>query len=45
LKLPVGMNHSHFSNTGAPCSVRRISGVQPSPMVIGSSGWNGSAAR
>ena len=39
LKLPVGMNHSHFSSAGAPCSVRRISGVQPSPMVIGSSGW------
>ena len=38
LKLPVGMNHSHFSNAGAPYSVRPISGVQPSPRVIGSSG-------
>ena len=32
LKLPVGMNHSHFSSAGAPRIVRGTSGVQPSPM-------------
>ena len=38
------MNHSHFSSTEAPAMTRGTSGVQPSPMVIGSSGMKGKAA-
>ena len=41
---PVGMNHSHFSSAVAPPMRRGISGVQPSPMLIGSSGTKGRAA-
>ena len=44
LKLPVGMNHSHFRCAVPPCSARRSSGVQPSPIVIGASTCIGSAA-
>jgi hypothetical protein len=36
LKLPVGIIHSHFNSAAAPYNVRWISGVQPSPMLIGS---------
>ena len=45
LKLPVGMNHSHFSSAVAPPKLRGTSGVQPSPMVIGAPASGGSAAR
>ena len=45
LKLPVGMNHSHFSSTSAPCRRRGTRGVQPSPIVIGLSVCIGKAAR
>jgi hypothetical protein len=45
LKLPVGMNHSHFSSAVAPPKLRGTSGVQPSPMLIGLPARDGSAAR
>jgi hypothetical protein len=45
LKLPVGMNHSHFSSAVAPSKLRGTRGVQPSPMLIGLPLSGGRAAR
>lgn len=45
LKLPDGMIHSHLSKVVAPSIEREMRGVRPSPMVIGSLGAKGSAAR
>ena len=45
LKLPVGLNHSSLKNGRCSPQGRCTSGVQPSPMVIGSAMGTGSEAR
>jgi len=42
--LPVGENHSHLRSARHPAISRGTRGVQPSPIVIGSSGIKGNAA-